>query len=398
MGIFESLPRMVRVELTSADIPGALQTMNAMKIPISNLSTDGDLTVQFTVGYRYFQKIKRLTERKGERIIILSREGIFWLPQSVKGRPVIVICFCLLLALTVLLPTRVLVVNVEGNERIPDNMILDAAKDAGIGFGVSRRSVRSEKIKNRLLDILPQLQWAGVNTYGCTAVISVRERAIEKKDQQDYTVSNTIASCDGLITSCTVLSGSALCGEGQVVKKGQVLITGYSDYGNLITAQRGSGEIFANTRHEATAVSPLETGLRGDSTAKQTFYSLCFGKKRINLYKGSGISDGRCVKMIKKYHLTLPGGFVFPLSLIKEEHISYQIMPHKIRAADSEESLSGFLKQYIRSSGIARCINDAAEDLEINQNLIVLNGVYYCNEMIGREQGVQIGDLHGKAD
>ena len=398
MGIYHALIRSVRVELTSADIPGSLQIMNDMEIPVSNLNTTGDLTVQFTIKYRHFQNVQEVAERRGERMIILSKEGVSWLFLRAMQRPMIVLSFCILLMFATILPTRVLIVEVEGNERIPDNMILDAAKSAGVSFGTLRRNIRSEKIKNKLLDMMPELQWAGVNTYGCTAVISVRERAVEKDDQKDYMIGNSVASCDGVITSFTVTSGTALFTEGQAVKKGQILISGYSDCGNYIVSERAQGEIFANTRHVLTAVSACEARVRKESTEKQVRYSLCFGKKRINLYKGSGISDSSCVKMIGKYHLTLPGGYELPLGLIFEEYTCYQISRSNTCTTDVQKALSDFAKQYICSSRIACCINDALETLETNNDLIVLKGVYSCNEMIAREQSVQIGDLHGKTD
>jgi hypothetical protein len=48
-------------------------------------------------------------------------------------------------------------------------------------------------------------------------------------------------------------------------------------------------------------------------------YSILLGKKRINFYKGSGIYDGSCVKMVSQYHLTLPGDYVLPVTVVKEE-------------------------------------------------------------------------------
>ena len=398
MGIYHSLYRSVCVELTSADVAGSLQAINATGIPISNLNTVDDLTVQFTVGYLYYQKIQSLTERRGERLIILSKMGIAWLLFRAMRRPVAIFSFCLLLLFAMILPTRVLIVKVEGNERIPDNMIMDAAKMAGIEFGASRRHIRSEEIKNKLLDRMPELQWAGVNTYGCTAMISVRERAVEDAGQKPYTASNFVASCDGVITSSTVTSGTALCSEGQAVKKGQVLISGYSDCGNFVMTERAQGEIFANTRHLLTAVSLCETGSRIEFLEKQVRYSICIGKKRINLYKGSGISDSSCVRMVKKYDLTLPGDYELPLSLIIEECIGHQILTCNTCTAYSENALSDFAKQYIRGGGIARRINEEQETLETNDGLLILKGIYSCNEMIGREQGMQIGDLHGKTD
>ena len=82
-----------------------------------------------------------------------------------------VIGLCLLLLLVCILPTRVLFMRVEGNESIPENLILEAAEDCGIRFGASRSAVRSEKVKNGILSRISELQWVGVNTKGCIAVI-----------------------------------------------------------------------------------------------------------------------------------------------------------------------------------------------------------------------------------
>lgn len=398
MGVIHSLSGSLRVELTSADIMNSLKRMNEMQIPIWNLEINGDLTAQFTVLRRCWRDIQKIAERDGEKLTVLSREGVFWELLRIAKRPVIVSGLCLILILGLLLPGRVLFVKVEGNEKIPERLILEAAREVGIGFGVSRRAVRSEKVKNQLMDTLPQLQWAGVNTYGCTAVISVRERTIEEQGNRGNMVSNVVASRDGIITSCTITTGEALCKEGQAVKKGQMLISGYADYGGVVTASRGQGEIFARTRHEITAVSPLERRVRSRATAKQVRYSLFIGKKRINFYKGSGISDGSCVKMVSQYHLALPGNYELPLVLLKEETCAYQQARRQTDGQEETEQLSEFSRTLIKADAIALSVTDAKESFERKNGLLVLNGIYSCTEMIGREQGVQIGDFHGKTD
>ena len=398
MGVIHSLSGSLRVELTSADIMNSLKRMNEMQIPIWNLEINGDLTAQFTVLRRCWRDIQKIAERDGEKLTVLSREGVFWELLRIAKRPVIASGLCLILILGLLLPGRVLFVKVEGNEKIPERLILEAAREVGIGFGVSRRAVRSEKVKNQLMDTLPQLQWVGVNTYGCTAVISVRERTIEEQGNRGNMVSNVVASRDGVITSCTITTGEALCKEGQAVKKGQMLISGYADYGGVVTASRGQGEIFARTRHEITAVSPLERRVRSQATAKQVRYSLFIGKKRINFYKGSGISDGSCVKMVSQYHLALPGNYELPLVLLKEETCAYQQARRQTDGQEETEQLSEFSRTLIKADAIALSVTDAKESFERKNGLLVLNGIYSCTEMIGREQGVQIGDFHGKTD
>ena len=398
MGIFRSLAGMVRVELTSADVAGALRAINEMGIPVAQVQTSGDLTVRFTVSRRSLKSIKILAQRKGERLQILARKGIFWPILSLRRRPILVGGMALLLGLSLMLPSRVLFIEVEGNDQVPTSLILEAASESGIAFGASRRAVRSEKMKNALLGAVPELQWAGVNTYGCTAVISVRERAAQPQAQEKYTVSSIVAACDGVITSCTVTSGAGLCAVGQAVSKGQVLISGYVDCGQTITATRSEGEIFAQTSHDLTAVTPAECGVRGEIQGQQTNFSLLLGKNRINFYKGSGISDGSCVKMSTKYHLTLPGGYRLPVTLIKETIVRCDVQTQPVEEETAEALLSGFARQYLREHLVALSILDAQEALLDAGGCWRLAGTYACSEMIGREQGEQIGDLHGKTD
>ena len=396
MGIFRSLAGSARLELTSADVSAALRDINAAKIRVWDVRIVGDLTVQFTASQKSIRFIEKIAERKGERLNVIGRSGLFWPIMGLRNRPVLVFGMAFLFALAIFVPGRVLFVRVEGNAAVPGEMILEAAQDAGICFGASRRAVRSEKVKNRLLGAMPQLQWAGVNTYGCTAVITVRERAQEQETKEEYPVSSIVASCDGVITSCTVTRGSGLCAVGQAVQKGQVLISGYVDCGQSITVTRSQGEIFAQTRHELTIVTPSETMAREELRDQRTYYGFRIGKKRINFVKGSGISDGTCVKMYQEYQLTLPGGHRLPISLVKETVLTYDLKPCERSDVVVKRQLSDFAKGYLQDHLVALVVLNAQEELTAEEKRFLFHGYYHCTEMIGRERAEQIREFHEK--
>ena len=398
MGFFRSLAGDVRLELTSADVAGALQTINEYGIAIKQVQIDGDLTAQFTVAGRFASEIENMAVRKGARLKILQKEGVFWPFWGLRRRPILVFGMVLLLALSFWTPSRVFFVRVEGNASVPEQLILEAARDVGICFGASRRAVRSEKMKNAMLASVPALRWAGVNTYGCIAVISVREREEEVQKEELYAVSDIVASCDGVITSCTVTSGSGLCSAGQVVKKGQVLITGYVDCGRMISANRARGEVFAETNHNLQALTPSERLRRGPIRQQHINYSLQLGKKRINFVKDSGIYDASCVKMYSKYCLSLPGGFELPVALICETVLTCDLQMQTRSMEQCSVQLSEFTKDYLRDAMVALTIVDAQEQVTEEGNCYRLTGRYACTEMVGRERGEQIGDFHGKTD
>ena len=146
MGLFRSLVGTLRLELTSADKESTLRDISDSGIEITNVENYGELSVRFNVSRASLGQIQNMTQRKGERLIILSYEGIFWPLWSLRSRPVLLGGILLMLVLSLWVPGRVLFVEVEGNGNIPEQLILEAAQTAGIRFGASRWDVRSERM------------------------------------------------------------------------------------------------------------------------------------------------------------------------------------------------------------------------------------------------------------
>ena len=393
MGIFRSIAGMLTLELTSADTAGSLASIANLGIPVFSVQHVNELTMRFQVPRQEFRKLKKHAAKKGETLRLLRKQGLYWDMKQMLHRPVLGVGLLLLVILLCYIPGRIFFIQVEGNHTIPSRHIIAAAEECGIRFGASRREVRSEKMKNALLFSLPQLQWAGINTYGCTAVISVSERAVTQETDQNHEISSIVASRDGLILSCTVRGGNGLCTQGQVVKEGQILISPYTDCGLCITATRTEGEIIALTSRELTVMTPSQQLNRGTIQTETAKYSLIIGKNRINFYKGSGISDASCGKMYSKYVLTLPGGFELPVTLLKETVTTYDHAAEELSQDAANVLLTDFSSRYLQQQMIAGSITSRSESISKGSGLYCLSGVYACTEMIGRRQQAKIGEI-----
>lgn len=382
MDFWKSLGGMVEVTLTSADPAGAMRAVNDAGIPVFDVIWVDALSVQFRLRRRDHKQLRGLTEKRGDRLSYSGRIGIYWLIRSLLSRPVLVIGIMAMFVLSLWLPSRVFFVQVEGNASVPTRKILEQAQNCGIAFGASRREVRSEKMKNALLAAIPELQWAGINTSGCTAVISVRERTTPEEQKESAGVSSIIASADGVISEMTVLKGSALCKVGQAVKAGQVLVSGYTDCGIRIRAERAQAEIFADTSRALTAVLPAEYVQKGEITGTEKKFSLIIGKKRINFYKGSGISDTTCDKMYSETYLLLPGGFQLPVALVTECWTWREEETVYLDETPAREVLSDFAGGYLNGLMVAGQIRQRYETLALADGIYCQYGKYACTEMI----------------
>ena len=390
MDLWQSLNGLVCATVTSADTNRILSVVRTRNITLDQIVRIDEITVRFVVKRQDFDVLKKLLDERGDHIEITDRIGLFWRLKAFLKRPLLIFGILLLLISGTFIPTRIYFFRVEGNANIPTQLILEVASESGLHFGASRRQVRSERVKNQLLESIPQLQWAGINTSGCVATISVRERQQDATTTQKDGVSSIVADRDGIIHEITVTNGSAACKIGDSVTKGQTLISGYTDCGLSIRAERARGEIYAATSHKSCFVMPSNWEIRGQKLAEVKKYSIIIGKKRINFYKDSGILDSSCVKMYSENYLTLPGGFQLPVAIITETWVSYS-SDTSIAALDKNQELMVHLaEKYLQSRMIAGQILAREEDFSSGEDVLLLQGTYNCLEMIGRERYEEI--------
>ena len=395
MDLYHSLSGMVVGELTAADTSDALLALSDAGVRIFSVERKSDLTVLITLRRGDSTAVDGICEKRGYHFRPVKRKGLYWNILSAVKRPVLVAGCLALLFLILYLPTRVLFVEVEGNDRIPNREIVEAAERCGIAFGTSRREVRSERVKNALLQALPELQWAGVNSSGCVAVISVREKSVSPEAQQKPAHGNIVALREGIILSCTATRGNLLCQPGQAVRKGQVLISGYTDCGIKIAFCSPEGEVYGKTIRTLDVIAPAAYRQTAAQTEKRRHVSLLVGKKRINLWKDSGIWDSSCGRIYEENYITLPGGFRLPFGWSVDT--CFYGASVDFTDTQGEALLDAFAKKYLWEQMIGGSVVSQNIRVTFTGDSYRLAGEYVCAEMIGIWQAEKIGEVNGKS-
>ena len=205
MGVVRSFSKIVHICISSADPAATLQKLSSKNIELFDVTFTDEFTVDLKIRQSRLADVKRILQSTGSSLKIKQKIGLFWKSDSLSQRPVFLVGIILLMLFAISLSSRIFFLQVDGNSQLSSRLILEKAQECGIRFGTLRRIVRSEKMKNALLAALPELQWAGINTSGCTATIHVIEKEIQPhKSESEHAVSSIVASRDGVITSCTV--------------------------------------------------------------------------------------------------------------------------------------------------------------------------------------------------
>ena len=372
------------VEIVCADCAGVLNAMMASKIQVWETEHLGALTMRLKIDRKENGKLRDIAEKYGANMKVLRYIGLHPILIKWVRRPVLMAFLVVTFLLFSYVPSRVLFISVEGNRSIPTRYILEVAAECGICFGADRREVRSEIMKNRLLEKIPQLQWAGINTSGCTATISVQEKVLrDNQTLQKNVVSSVVAARDGVIQSCTVLRGDPLCTVGQAVKAGQTLVSGYLNCGMVTKTTQASAEIKALTFRELEVMAVAPLAVKGDVVRVKENYSLRIGKKLIKFYKDSGNLDSSCGKIYSEEYVRLPGGFLLPIAIVKET-VQYYTDEQLTASADWDAWLSDFTTAHLKGLLISGEI--VSKELALNpiDGACYVYGKFTCVEMIGQ--------------
>ena len=382
------------VEVTGASIADLITHINSTSIKLKRIRYIDDLRISVCISSADYQKMKTIVEKRGGAVKLISKKGAYYAASHFLTRPILLVGIIIWTALIFCLPTRVIFVYVDGNHDVTTETIIDAATACGIHIGASRRYVRSEAVKNTLLSKIEGLQWVGVNTRGCVAIISVKERSIPSEESKKHKVNSIIASQDGVVSSITAVKGYQLCKIGQAVRKGQVLVSAFTDCGRTVKAENAAAEVYALTNRNLSAVMLAAGTERQSLKGTKVRYSIQLGKNIIKLYKDSRISDASCVKMYTERSLVLPGGFVLPIKLVKESLDMYYC-EEKILALDKHSNISQLAEEYLINNMVSGRILSTAVTGETVEDIYHFRGTYTCEEMIAQVRAETVGEYDG---
>ncbi len=200
-------------------------------------------------------------------------------------------------------------ISVEGNAALTDWQVIDRFEQYGVKFGAFIPSLDLDLICQKYLVDSEDIGWVSVNLSGTCADIVVKERTDRTDPWQDDTPSNIIATEDGQITSFTVWSGKSNVHLGQVVRKGEVLISGVSEvaHGDQVTTNidRAYGSVMAQVYREYTESVPLTGEHKTYTGGQKTEKEYIFFTKALKSFGNSGNDEGFYDKIIDNERVIL---------------------------------------------------------------------------------------------
>ncbi|SCX93970.1 sporulation protein YqfD [Alkaliphilus peptidifermentans] len=217
-----------------------------------NIQRKSYTTLEARVGIKGFKDLRKITRRCGCKISIARKNGYPFWAHKVKKRKMLLTGAFFSLLLIVVASSFIYSVDIIGNERVEEDLIINALGEMGLKPGVNRYSVNLREIENQMLTEFHQLAWVGIELRGIYAKIEVVEKIQPPEIIDKDTPCNVIAKKNGVIERIIARNGDAVVEKGDIVSEGDLLITGMVQRDSLQSPLyvHAYGEIYARTYYD----------------------------------------------------------------------------------------------------------------------------------------------------
>ena len=375
----------VQLRVTGASPEQCLRRLANQRIAFRFLGKPDAFSAEIEVLRRDVPRAERQLLRGGCECETTQTRGAPAIFGGLLQRPVLLILLALAVTAAIVVPKFVFFYSVSGNETVPDAQILRELQELGVGFGTYGPSIRPQELKNQMLLRIPKLQWLTVQQSGMCARVVVRERPEKEPVLDRRTPANVIAARSGVITRVSAEAGFCLCSPGQAVKRGELLVSAYTDFGYKTQVTAARAEIYAQTVRMADCILPAAQQVKDTRAETRSTVSLWVGRRRIRLF-GRGADGSFCEKQTERRTLTLPGGFSLPLGIEITRICEYDTRDEILQAEDVRQRLLAFVQTQAQREMIAGTILASREHMTERSGGYCLHAALQCEEMIARMQ------------
>lgn len=350
-------------------------------------------TVRVRVHLSDLEELKELAQRCGCTLEVLSRRGGVAQAQRLSKRWGFVLGLGLCLAAVSILSQFVLVVEVVGNETVPSAVILTQLERLGVRPGVYAPSIAQREVVNEALISLPELSFMAINLYGTRVVVQVEEADPQPELLDQSTPADIVATADGIIEDIQTSAGQAQFVDGDIVAKGEVLISGtiplYQQNpekpyaGDLVV--HATGTVTARTWRTLEERLPLTVPTKVYEEDTHTGYRLGILGLELDFFEKSSIFPEGYDKITNTEFLKL-GGYTWPVWWQTTTYRGYTVQEQQVDPQQGEALLKELLQQRLEQLLEVGDGEILHQDFvtRVEGDTLVVSLVAECREQIGR--------------
>ena len=318
-------------------------------IEVWNIKRLNDVELKANIKHKDYKEVEEISKITRCKLIKEFEKGVPDLTLRYKKRKIFACIFLTISIFIYLYSARIWQIEIVGDFKIPIEELWNELETEGVKIGIKKSKLDYDKIKSNIYVRRNDIAWMGFDIKGTKAYVEFVERNNIKEDELKNEPCNIISDKDGVIHKILVKSGKKLVNVGDVVSKGQILISGYISSGEFGSRTvHSDGEVLLKTFYTNKATVPLEKDLVNKTGNKERKYKLEIGNIKIN-FINNGTKFEKYDTITVSNKLKLFNKFELPIKLTELRYEELKIDTVKYTKLQAEniakaESINGLKK------------------------------------------------------
>lgn len=343
-----------------------------------------------------FRKLKPLLKKTNTKLKITERHGLPFFLHKYRKRKMFFGGIILFLSILYILSLFIWDIDISGNYSRTDDVIIGFLNQNDVYHGILKNKISCEEIEQMLRSEYNDIIWASAQIKGTRLLIQIQENTDVGPIKENTTPSDIIAPKDCIITSIITRKGTPMVTKGDVVKKGDVLVSGrvdvYNDNGEIADYQyyAADADIYVKSIQEYNEQFNLKYIQKTYTGNQKLRYYLKILNKKINIFNRK-ISYNEYDIFTNETQLKLGTNFYLPLTLGKvqvQQYISEEKTYTKEQAISrGKDQLSEFCEKLIEK-GVQIVENNVK--IHIGKKSCIIDGYLTVIEKTGKRVKTEI--------
>ena len=312
---------------------------------------------------------------------VIQRKGLPFLLTSWNRKRLY--CLSLFIGLfTVLLASfRIWNIDISGCKYHTKEAILEFLRDNSICSGTRYYFIDYQQIEDMIRLAYDDISWVSVERKGTNLYIKIQETSSYQANTLMHEPSHLIASGDGIIDSIITRTGIPYVKAGDIVKKGDILISGIipviGDYGENkgIHLVKADGDVRIIAEKNYYSILDLCTKTIVLSEYKRTSFSLIGFGYQVDFFIPFRTFEDEYVHYTQDMDYYLNHSLKIPITIRRNTYQKSQTLSRKLSNTDAEaiesKKFHNYLAQF-EKKGVLILENNVK--IEIGENLCVTKG------------------------
>lgn len=347
--------------------------------------TDGDLYGK--VNASEYKNLIKSTRRSNCKIKSIKKSGLPFFVFKRRKRAGIIAGALAFLAMMFGFSRFVWSVNIYGNADLSSERIRSVLSELGVVPGSVKKNIDATHVMHEAMIKLPEVSWMAVNVEGGGVNVIIKEKIHVPEIVSQGEPCNIIAETDGVITRMETYKGTPVLSAGDVVAKGQLIISGVTEGpSGENTFVSSDGKVIATTRRVITQKIKMNQIYARDTGKITKKYYLIICGRDFHLWgffdTGDSFRREEYQNKIRLFGKALPVGFR------KEIWHEQECSEKKLTPQEASSEVNKMLKEYQTSEMTGVNIEDCSSEEAEENGEYILTAVLTCSEDISKKEKI----------